>query len=153
MSSDIVIGRLTGVDYGNRRIGLALSDPERRIASPMATLPAEKSIAANAAAVAQWGAAQEAVGFVVGLPLNMDGSSGPQAGVSRQFADLLAKSAGLPVHLWDERLSTFQADELLEATGARRHRRQQGRDAIAAMVILQSYLDAQRGSENESAAD
>jgi len=138
--------RWIGVDYGTRRIGLALSDPDQKIASPAANLHAAGSPSTDARLVLEWAATYEAGGFVVGLPLNMDGSEGPQALVSKEFAQELQRQAGLPVHLWDERLSSVQADAYLAAAGVRHSRRASRRDALAAQVILQSFLDARRAN-------
>jgi putative Holliday junction resolvase len=149
LQGDWVIGRLVGVDYGTRRIGLAICDADQRIASPVETLPASGTRADDADRVARWCLENEAVGIVVGLPRNMDDSEGPQAVLTRRFADELRVRAGLPVELWDERLSSFEADGRMEQAGVPRSRRKGRRDAIAAQVILQSYLDGRRGERSE----
>ncbi len=138
------MGRWVGVDYGIKRIGLALSDPGATLASPAGNLPGAGTPAQDAVRVAAWARQQGAEGAVVGLPLNMDGSSGPQAVVCKVFAKHLASSA-LRVELWDERLSSFQADAHLDEAAVPRSRRKALRDAFAAQVILQSFLDAQKG--------
>ena len=84
--------------------------------------------------------------FVVGPPPNMGGSLGPQAQRSRGFADQLRQVGALPVELWDERLSSFRADELMCSAGLTRAKRKRLRDALAAQVILQSFLDARRSA-------
>lgn len=139
-----VIGRLAGVDYGARRIGLALGDAESGIASPAAMLPGAGDAAADAANVRRWLDEHDVRMAVVGLPLNMDGTAGPQAEISRRFADALAADGAIRVELWDERLTSFQADQHLAAAGLSRAKRAARRDALAAQVILQSYLDAKR---------
>lgn len=139
-----VIGRWIGVDYGIRRIGIAISDRGARIASPVTTLAGTGTPAADADQVLKWAADQQATGFVIGLPLNMsDGSDSDQTLLTRRFADALRSRTPLPIELWDERLSSFAADGLLAALPPKR--RQQMRDAVAAQVILQSFLDYQRG--------
>ena len=143
------MARWAAVDYGKRRIGLALSDPGETIASPAATLDGTGTASGDARRVLQWAAEHQIDGFVVGLPLNMDDSVGPQAVLSREFAAQLREQAGRPVELWDERLTSFEADELMESAGLTRAARKRHRDAVAAQVILQSFLDARR-SANQS---
>lgn len=135
--------RWVGIDYGSRRIGLALSDPGARIATPAEALDAVGEPVRDARRVTDWSAPHQPDGFVVGLPLNMDGSAGPQAEQTRRFAAALERLAALPVRLQDERLSTFQADQHLRAADVPARKRKGRRDAVAAQVILQSFLDAQ----------
>lgn len=138
--------RWLGIDYGTRRIGLALSDHRETIASPITTLNAAASVTDDARRILRWAAENEVAGIVVGLPINMDGSLGPQAGLSRNLARHLQRLGHLPVELWDERLSSFQADELLRAAGLTPAKQKKHRDALAAQVILQAFLDARRTS-------
>lgn len=170
------MGRWVCVDYGARRIGIAISDLGETIGSPADTLGGTGSLARDAERVLDWARTNEAAGLVVGLPLNMDGSDSQQTIRTRRFADELRRlasaagpradresshdaaasttdqdstpkppeDAGLPVELWDERLSSFQADEHMEAAGVRRSKRKALRDAFAAQHILQSFLDARR---------
>ena len=146
------MGRSAGIDYGARRIGVAISDPGERIASPFVTLDSYGTAPGDADHVIQWAAENEVERLVVGLPLNMDGSDSQQTRFVRHFADELRKRGPLPVELWDERLSSFQADEYLDAALVRRSRRKRLRDALAAQVILQSFLDAKRGDESAQPA-
>lgn len=139
-----VIGPLAGVDYGVRRIGLALCDPGQRIASPAASLDAAGNPTADAGRVAAWLRQHAVVGAVVGLPLNMDTSLGPQARLSQVFAQRLREASALPVELWDERLSSFQADQWLSQHALTRTQKRRRRDALAAVAFLQSFLDARR---------
>lgn len=141
------MARWAGVDYGKRRIGLALADPGETIASPVATLACSGSASEAARLVHEWAMENHVEGLVVGLPLNMDGSPGPQAALSRDFADQLRQQTGLPVELWDERLSSFEADGLMQSAGLTRQSRKKHRDAVAAQVILQSFLDARRSAD------
>lgn len=143
---------MLGIDYGARRIGLAISDTARRIASPAGALNAAGGPKADAERIAAWGREREVAAFVVGLPLNMDGTEGPQAACSRALANALHAATALPIELWDERLSSFQADEWMDAAKLSRAARRKRRDALAAQVILQSYLDALQRGEAPGAA-
>ena len=137
-----VIGRWIGIDYGRRRIGVACSDRRGTIASPAAALPGTGSASNDADRILKWVLANEGDGVVVGLPLNMDGSDSQQTKVSRDLASRLSKRGQVVVELWDERLSSFQADQLMDAAEVKHTRRRGLRDALAAQVILQSFLDA-----------
>ena len=136
--------RWLGIDYGRRRIGLALSDPGGRIASPLMTLPGRGTARDDAEAITRLASEHEATGIVIGLPLNMDGSLGPQAKLSTTLAEQIRRHEELAVELWDERLSSFHADQLMQSAGLSATRRKEQRDALAAQVILQSFLDARR---------
>lgn len=134
--------RVMGIDYGSRRVGLAISDPHGRIASPLKTLDHSGNLDRLAACILHLADEWQVDEFVVGLPLNMDDSEGPQARATRAFGRALQERSDRPVHYWDERLSTHTADALLspaELTSAQRRRRI---DPVAAQVTLQSYLDA-----------
>jgi len=145
------MGRWVAIDYGLRRIGLAIADPGGTIASPDSVLDSTGSAPKDADRVLAWAPTVEAVGFVVGLPLNMDGTDSQQTRLTRAFADQLRARGPLPVELWDERLSSFQADQVLNAGQVRGDRRRKLRDALAAQVILQSFLDArhQRDADDD----
>lgn len=135
--------RILGVDPGVRRIGLALSDPDGVIASPIATL--QPSSSAHAATLIAAEAERLEVGkIVLGLPLRMDGGEGDAARSSRRLAERLRELTGLPVVLWDERLTSVTAARALRETGRGRARRKQLIDQAAAAVLLQSYLDAEQ---------
>jgi putative Holliday junction resolvase len=136
------LGRLCGIDYGNRRIGLAISDPGGVIASPLAAVEARGSLADQAQAVVEALAEFEVAGWVVGLPLNMDGSEGSQAKAARRFGEELARTSQIHVEYWDERLSSQQADEYLREADLTRKKHRARRDPVAAQVILQTFLDA-----------
>ncbi len=139
-------GRLLGLDLGEKTIGLAISDRNLTIGSPLETLRRSK-FTQDAAALAEVCAARKVGGLVLGLPVNMDGSEGPRCQSVRQFARNLAEVAGLDlaVAFWDERLSTAAVERLLvrEADMSRR-RRAQVIDKMAAAYILQGALDALR---------
>lgn len=138
------MGRWMGVDYGLRRIGLAVGDDRSGIASPVGTIPAAGRPAADAEAVLRAAREQEADGVVIGLPINMDGSDSDQTRLTRNFADAVRTRTTQVVELFDERLSSFQADEALEQSGVRRGRRKSLRDALAAQVILRAFLESRR---------
>jgi putative Holliday junction resolvase len=137
------------LDFGERRIGVAASDPLGVLAQPV-TVIERKSLAEDIARIGAIAEQRRAERIVLGLPLNMDGTVGPQARRARRFAARLKRDLGLEIVLWDERLSTIEADlvgQELAPTPQERARRRRRRDAIAAAVILQDYLEAQRGSE------
>jgi putative holliday junction resolvase len=131
--------RVLGIDYGSRRIGVALSDPLGMFASPLQVIPNTGDTRA-AAAVTELARARNAARVVVGLPRNMDGSEGPAAAAVRAFAARLT-AAGLAIEFWDERLTTVQAERALIAAGERRADRKGLIDKIAAQQLLQSWLD------------
>ena len=136
--------RLIGVDVGTRTLGLALSDVERRIASGLETIRRTrfKQDAARLLALAE----QHGVGgLVLGLPLNMDGTVGPRAQATRAFQRNLAQQTDLPMLLWDERLTTAEAERLLISDDASRRRRAEVIDKLAATIILQTAIDRMRG--------
>ena len=141
--------RLIGVDVGTKTLGLALSDVERTIASGVVTLRRRK-LAEDLRSLLQLAKEQGVGGFVVGLPLNLDGSSGPRAQATRAFARNLAKESGLPILLWDERLSTAAAERSLLETDASRRRRAEVIDKVSAVWILQGALDRMRRSGNRT---
>jgi putative Holliday junction resolvase len=132
--------RWLGVDHGTRRIGVAGGSTADGIASPLAVVAAEPQDQALRR-LAGLAADYEADGFVVGLPLNMDGTEGPQAKLARRMAAALAEATGLDVRLWDERLSSFAADGLLAGRLTRRKRKAR-QDALAAADMLREFLAA-----------
>ncbi len=131
--------RLLGLDVGDRRIGVAISDPTGSLASPVEVYH-RKDPVSDAQHVVDLANELEASGFVVGLPKNMNGSEGPQAEKTREFAEALS-SRGFTVNLWDERLSTVEATRRMVEQRYRRRGIQQRIDSEAAALILQTYLD------------
>ena len=131
------------LDFGERRIGVAASDALAVTASPIAVI--ERTAAADDIERIRGMVQRRGSRLIVmGLPLNMDGSPGPMARRVRRFASTLRRELGIEVELWDERLSTVGAERTLIAAGERRAGRREVRDAVAAALLLQSYLDARR---------
>jgi len=137
-------GALLGLDLGTKTIGVAASDPDRRLATGVETI-ARKKFAVDAARVLALAAERKSVGFVLGLPINMDGSEGPRAQSTRAFARNFAQLTELPIALWDERLSTAAVERDLIAADASRAKRAAVIDQHAAAFILQGALDRLRG--------
>ncbi|MBQ9345380.1 MAG: Holliday junction resolvase RuvX [Kiritimatiellae bacterium] len=135
------MGKILGVDFGDRRTGLAVSDESELIAFPRETLECPL-LQQAAAAVARAAEAVGAVRIVVGYPLRLDGSPGPRADRTNEFIAELSRRTPLPVERWDERLSTCEVERVLLAADVSRARRKGVVDKLAAQVILQSYLDA-----------
>ncbi len=141
-------GRLLGLDIGRRRIGIALSDPSGLLASPSEVLEL-RGRQEGQDEVAALVEEHQVVRVVVGLPLLMDGTEGEESRWVRAWTERLRQRLAVPVVLWDERLSTVAAERALLESGMRRERRKQRRDAVAAALILQSYLDAQVWGQGE----
>ncbi len=133
-------GALIGLDLGTKTIGVAASDPDRKLATGVETV-ARKTFSVDAKHVLVLAAERNAVGFVLGLPINMDGSEGPRAQSTRAFARNLAKLTELPIALWDERLSTVAVERDLIAADVSRKKRAAVIDQHAAAFILQGALD------------
>jgi len=133
-------GALIGLDLGTKTIGVAASDPDRRVAAPVETI-ARQRFNLDAQRIIKLGAERRAVGIVLGLPINMDGTEGPRAQSTRAFARNLAKLTELPIALWDERLSTAAVERALIAADASRAKRKAVIDQHAATYILQGALD------------
>ena len=136
-------GRLLGLDVGDKTVGVAISDSRRSVASPVETIRRGK-LAADVAALKKIAQERQAVGLVVGLPVNMDGSEGPRAQASRAFVRNMARLSGLPFLFWDERLSTVAAERTLIEMDFSRRKRAGKIDSAAAAFILQGVLDRLR---------
>ncbi len=130
------------IDYGSKRIGLAMCDRSETITSPYSVLQNRKDLLKRIADIIT-GEDIEAV--VIGLPLNMDDSQGPQAKLVRKFAEKLEKFIEVPIHFQDERLSTFGAEQKLIDTDFTAKEKKKRLDAIAAAEILQSFLEQKTG--------
>ena len=135
------MSKVLGVDFGERRTGVAISDEARVIAFPRETLECPR-VEQAAAAVARLAAAEKVAEIVVGYPLNMNGLSGPRVVRTDEFLAELAKRTDIPLKKWDERLSTKIAEAVLIEAGTSREKRRGVVDKLAAQVILQGYLDS-----------
>jgi putative Holliday junction resolvase len=136
--------RTLAVDPGSKRVGIAISDPTGTIAQALTTVAAQPE-ATLAARLAELAKANEARRIIVGLPLRMDGTNGPEAAAARKLASLLRNASGLPVELVDERLTSVAAERSLIEGGMRREKRRVSVDRVAATLLLQSHLDRKRG--------
>lgn len=139
-------GRLAGIDYGTVRIGVSVSDPGQRFASPL-----ETHARGNAQQDERWIVAlvaeHQIVGFVVGLPIHNSGKESEKSREARQFAAWLEQQTSRPVQLFDERYTTVEADAILAQTGSTRRTRKANRDKLAAQVLLQSFLESTRQTD------
>jgi putative Holliday junction resolvase len=133
-------GALIGLDLGSKTIGVAASDPDRRVAAPVETV-ARQRFTLDARRLIALATERRAAGFVLGLPINMDGTEGARAQSTRAFARNLAKLTALPIALWDERLSTAAVERALIAADLSRAKRKAVIDQHAATYILQGALD------------
>jgi putative Holliday junction resolvase len=132
---------LLGVDFGSVRVGLAISDPDRKIAFPLATYSrqgVERDAIHFRALVAEQGPAA----IVVGLPVHLSGQEGSKAVEARAFGQWLAQTTGVPVFYYDERFTTVEAEAALWSAGLTHKKRKARRDRVAAQILLQAYLDA-----------
>jgi putative holliday junction resolvase len=135
-------GRILGVDWGEIRIGLALSDETQTLATPLETLTRRRGKRFPMPRLLELAATHGAIGAIVGLPLTPEGDEGESAGGARDLADTIARRTGLPVDLWDERMSTARALRAVREQDGSTRGRKQDVDALAAAVLLQHYLDA-----------
>ncbi len=136
--------RYLGVDYGSKRIGLAVCDELEISAGPLAQIEGSGAgnLAADALAVAKVAEEYQVDEYVVGLPYNMDGSVGGQGQLCQEFAEMLSQATGKKVHMFDERLTSEAAEAKLLAAGLTKKKRRARTDMLAAAIILQSFLDA-----------
>jgi putative Holliday junction resolvase len=139
-------GRILGVDWGQVRIGLAVSDETQLIASPLETLSRRRGKRFPMPRLLALAADYAPVGAVVGLPLTLEGGESESALEARELADTIARRTGLPVDLWDERMSTARALRAIREQDGRTRGRKEDVDALAAAVLLQHYLDARRSA-------
>ena len=137
-------GPVLGIDLGDARIGIAISDPDRRVAVPLGTVHVGQP-PGELRAIADLVRAHGIRAIVVGLPLLLSGTEGARAGHARAFAETLGQVVEVPVVLHDERLSTVEAERSLRDAGARGASKRRAVDRSAATVILQSYLDSRGG--------
>lgn len=144
-------GTLLGIDYGAVRHGLAVTDPDRIIASPLDTYP-RRSEALDGAHLARVAAENRVVGIVVGLPLHANGQESDSSRAARAFGTWLGAVTGLPVVYWDERYTTWFAEGALRGAKLSHKQRKEKRDRVAAQMILQSYMEAGCPPEGTRAA-
>jgi putative Holliday junction resolvase len=138
-----------GIDLGSRRIGLAISDPDGRVALPAGTLES-RGRAADLAAIRSFAEERGVRRVVVGLPLHMDGRAGKEAEAARAFADALASATGLPVETLDERWTTREAERTLRDAGSTGRRKRRGAaDTLAATLLLRTFLERLARAERE----
>jgi putative Holliday junction resolvase len=134
--------RIVGLDVGERRIGVAVADERARVALPVAVIE-RRELSADLDAIARLVQEQGAEAIVIGLPISLNGSLGPQAQAVEAFGRELSARLPLPIEYWDERLSTVEAQRRLASAGHRGPKAKARRDALAAAIILQGYLDRQ----------
>jgi putative Holliday junction resolvase len=144
--------RTLGLDVGTKTIGVAASDALGLTAQTVTTLR-RTSLKADLAALKELVREYEVERFVVGLPLNMDGTEGPRAEATRRFVEALSQALGLPVEWWDERLSTVAAQRTLLEADLSRAKRREVIDQMAAQFILQGWLDSRRPPSSEEYDD
>jgi putative holliday junction resolvase len=146
--------RYLGVDLGSKRIGLAISDASSGVVSPLSVIDTPPSLEQAALAILEAVEEYTAGGVVVGLPLNMDGSEGPQARLSKQLAEAIRKAlrnAGAPsleIHLHDERLTSHAADRRLQDRDLTRKKKKARQDAVAAQILLESFLETRAAQQD-----
>lgn len=136
-------GRVAGVDYGRRRIGVAICDAERILASPLVVHETTGDTAADAAFFRRLIVDESIVGFVIGLPVHADGSDSRMSVEVERFGRWLGEATGLPFVFHDERYSSREATSLLAGSGLTRGKKKQRFDAVAAQIVLASWIDSQ----------
>jgi len=141
-------GRLLGIDHGTVRIGLAVCDPDRTMASPL-EIYTRRTSEQDAAYFAKLVKEEGFVGAVVGLPISLNGTEGPACKLCRDFGEWFRTAMGIPVSFHDERFTSNAAEELLHAAGMNLKQRQQRRDKLAAMLMLQAYLEQERAERHD----
>lgn len=135
-------GRVLGIDPGSKRIGVAVSDSDQRVATPLEVVARTRDDAAHRRRVAALAEEWEVVGLVVGLPVGLDGTEGVAAEAARAEAAALGDSTGLPVAFYDERFTSVTAERALDEAGVTQQARRGRVDMLAAAILLQGWLDA-----------
>jgi putative Holliday junction resolvase len=144
-------GRILGVDWGEIRIGLAISDESQTLASPLETLVRRAGKRIPMPRLLELTSVHQPVGIVVGLPLSSEGTEEASAAAAREMAATIARRTGLPLELWDERMSTARALAAVWEQGGSTRGRKEAVDALAAAVLLQHYLNARRNRTEKAA--
>ena len=142
--------RVLGLDLGQKRIGVAVSDEDASIAFPDGAIES-RGPKKDVAAVAELCSEREIGRVVIGLPRHLDGREGPEAEAARAFADALAARTGLTVETLDERWTTIEAERMLHAQGRKKKKQRAVVDSVAASIILRTYLDLLRNRERDAA--
>lgn len=144
MSDDLPrTGRLAAIDYGTVRLGVAITDPDQRLASPLENYT-RQGLAADTDWIKRLAVGERIAGFVVGLPVHGSGEESQKSREARQFAAWLAKETNLPVRLFDERYTTAHAEAALLDAGLTKKRRKERLDKLAAQILLAAYLESSR---------
>lgn len=140
------MARILGIDYGERRVGLAISDPTATIAQPLPTLQRRKGKRPPVAAIIQIIGEYQAVEVVIGLPLTLEGEENEWTKEVRAFGKAIAERTGVPVHFLDERFTSVQAERAVRGMGLKKREREEKErvDAAAAVLILQTHLDRRK---------
>ena len=136
------MGRIAGIDYGNKRIGVAVSDLGKMLASPKGIVEAGKDVAASVKNILAEFGGEEIEAYVVGLPLHLSGRDSTQTTIVRKFASLLEETSGKTVILWDERLTSAEVERVMKQGEMSRKKRTKHVDTLSATLILQNYLDS-----------
>ena len=144
---DLTHGKYLGVDYGDKRTGLAECDVSGFIASGISTI-SEGGMNKTAIRVAREAESRSCKKIIIGLPKNMDGTEGPRAEVVRAFAELLATHTDIPIDFYDERMTTMVAYRFLGETGTFGKKRKDAVDTLSAEIILQNYIDRERAEKS-----
>ncbi len=147
------MNRLMGLDYGSKTVGVAVSDPLGMTAQGLEIIRRreENKLRRTFARIEELAAQYEVTEFVLGFPKNMNNTLGERAEKTLEFRDMLQRRTQLPVHLWDERLTTVEANRTLMESGVRRENRSAYVDKIAAVLILQGYLDRMQSDSTKAA--
>ena len=139
--------RIMGLDYGSKTIGVAISDALGLTAQPLETIErsGENKLRRSLASIAEIVREKDIKKIVVGLPINMDGRSGERAALTLEFVEKLKLRVDIPIVMQDERLTTVEADEILDESGVKKQDRKQFIDQIAAGIILKEYMEKENG--------
>ena len=153
MSSELPrTGRLAAIDYGTVRLGVAITDPDQRLASPLENYT-RRGEAADAEWLTDLVRAERIVGIVVGLPIHISGDESQKSREARKFGQWVQERTGLPVALFDERYTSAQAESLLLEAELTKKRRKQRLDKLAAQILLAAYLESSRANEKPMPLD
>jgi putative holliday junction resolvase len=152
-ASEIPEGRVAGIDYGRRRIGIAICDAQRILASPLCVRQTSGDTAADAAYFRRLVADESIVGFVVGLPIHADGSDSRMSVEVERFGGWLAETTARPVVFHDERYSSIEATGMMAGRGLSRGKKKARTDAVAAQIVLAAWLESRAADTNRPGSD